>query len=1766
MLLDIESEQKDMIEFLDAKFEKITKNEVEVKARLQKMRFQVEDLKREVLRAQKTVADARKIPPEPKQPEFEDFPPVPYVPKLPVSGGLDGRGKKKKPLKNEELKVLLEQVINGDLDGLEVWPMPENKFPSQAQLLKLGKSMTTRNGVLDAKRSQEKQTRDKLNESYELDHERWTTMEKKRVMDLEVAKKECRKVNMKYDSFMEQMDRTKNDYEALEFDLNTIADLKNLNDKSLARFKIMRFKQQLEFTRLKEYLQNLKKRLMRCLKARRFALDLPGTAQDDLQYAKLVRQSEAALGTLRLEIFECKHLLQAEGWRMRTLFEEEYKLASNELARIRMSREVVMQRDSFDQILARYRYEVGHLLRDMEKLKAAETDRDETGQETVDDLGERYIPEKKWQSPEIQRLQKLIDIVMAKINLTDGLGKSTGQSQKLLMDVMAVKYGADILPMRDSWTENADFVRAQRLLEDTLQWAQSERRKINELRQQTGFKAVDLGLQLEAARAQQKVAVDTHETETLTIAQHSSDVIEVIREHLKDYREETSKKVEELESSIVELSRECQGVRENLLAQQLQFDEKIKVLWAFIHTLQTAVQQLSARMEMVLEEREKIVIESKLVADRMRHHLRLERKHCSNLLFVITSQRGTVKFLTDVIAKLSAEAKAYMNQQAVEKGNLRREIWEQIFAFTRLGTDVDALFEFFAARLANLAGARGTLNNALARNGAAQVLAALCQSPKPLIRKYAARAIGGMGWDGFVETRILLWDCVMYWKIYKASVIAKETKAFQTGLDAFNENGQFEAILNIKGEVEEFVPSGNMSLRTIIKQRRQWALRAARRREGPNMVNQKDINVKDGVIPALLEMCLRDGAIDWEISRNAALAISIASYEPSNHQDMAHTPFVREMIINMCNASDPEVQTHAAVTVANLCHKDEMAQQLFGESGAVEVLIDLSICSVVDVLEATTSALANLTCYCDINCKRALEYGAVKSMVRVITHAYSQNLLDLDQNDEVQANAAEVLANISRYGTEATLPYFDAAVIDALVLMCASSNKQLRRHVPLVLGNIAQSENCRYQIGVKGGIESLFLVIEDNDNAIQANTMWALCNLMWHPPNQERAGRFITEVVEFLKSPWVPTRTQAITLLANMLYYNNPNRIRLLECEGAMELLLHFVQERADTTMVEGGLRALLSISYIDGIAMWLGPEGGFIPLFISYLLEPYFSRDSMRYSLEILCNLCLHHANRRLIYENHGIDAIVALHIDEDVHIQELSKQIIGHLEDITPPDVLARAKVEVGLDRMVTLASSTDPLVRAVAAESIGEEIWHDPKKQSRAHKLGGIDALLSICANPREPVESVLPALWSLRNLIHDNSDAKAQFGYRDGVSVVNAVFLQTFSGRFVEQAEKVLEAGVACLTTAAAQDEKNARKVLMLALPALIDMADGRVRQLASLSEHLKLEDGATDPESGTPLPARLIEESKKALHYLHQAVRADGVQSLARSLLLQMAPYNYVVCRNCHRKQELTGTSCYNCGYRLLLDIDIPEVELRRLLKRAPFINNHSTDPAGAVGGVGMPSGVGAKGVMGLKRIAAERDRERGGGGGGGGIRTSSSAPTGVTTYSGNLPPKISSRAPIVIDDSISLHSSSAAMPSGDMPPGQGVGKGSGGKGGEEMIVSKTLPAPLRPRSSNSNLNSKTSSFAPSTAVPVVPAAADDDHHHNHLRNAPPPASRSGNADSFDGAGARVGAASSRTGPSGAHREPGQGAGEFKVGGRGGTMATGSTKSGKYNRL
>ena len=67
---------------------------------------------------------------------------------------------------------------------------------------------------------------------------------------------------------------------------------------------------------------------------------------------------------------------------------------------------------------------------------------------------------------------------------------------------------------------------------------------------------------------------------------------------------------------------------------------------------------------------------------------------------------------------------------------------------------------------------------------------------------------------------------------------------------------------NAHGEV--YKPSTNMSLRSIIRERRQWALRNARRREGPNEDNQLALGQEKNVLKLLLNLCRVQ---EWDVVR-----------------------------------------------------------------------------------------------------------------------------------------------------------------------------------------------------------------------------------------------------------------------------------------------------------------------------------------------------------------------------------------------------------------------------------------------------------------------------------------------------------------------------------------------------------------------------------------------------------------------------------------------------------------------------------------------------------------------------------------------------------------------------------------------------------------------------------------------------------------------------------------------------------------------------------
>merc|ERR1719473_1683157 len=95
---------------------------------------------------------------------------------------------------------------------------------------------------------------------------------------------------------------------------------------------------------------------------------------------------------------------------------------------------------------------------------------------------------------------------------------------------------------------------------------------------------------------------------------------------------------------------------------------------------------------------------------------------------------------------------------------LKWETWRHQTAAQHLHTNADALFLFFAQGLSNLAGTCKANNDCLRRNRALEVLLALAPTERPDVRRPCAMALGLLGWDGYVEPRMVGWRAKMTWR------------------------------------------------------------------------------------------------------------------------------------------------------------------------------------------------------------------------------------------------------------------------------------------------------------------------------------------------------------------------------------------------------------------------------------------------------------------------------------------------------------------------------------------------------------------------------------------------------------------------------------------------------------------------------------------------------------------------------------------------------------------------------------------------------------------------------------------------------------------------------------------------------------------------------------------------------------------------------------------------------------------------------------------
>ena len=292
------------------------------------------------------------------------------------------------------------------------------------------------------------------------------------------------------------------------------------------------------------------------------------------------------------------------------------------------------------------------------------------------------------------------------------------------------------------------------------------------------------------------------------------------------------------------------------------------------------------------------------------------------------------------------------------------------------------------------------------------------------------------------------------------------------------------------------------------------------------------------------------------------------------------------------------------------------------------------------------------------------------------------------------------------------------------MLMCGSKNLQVQRHSALVLGNVAQDEEQREHIGLRGGVEgerakrashledssdevarngwlhpstsklthpirlacssrsssiknaprfillgaALFLLCEYDDEAVQANSLWALSNLGWHPLNQERIGRYMEAVMKLCESKYLPVQTNAVCCLANALYFHDRNRARVGAIDGAVEMLTRMLNgDEFSEPIIENALRAIVSLTYVDEIGVPLAKEGQLIPVLVKLCYST--AHLIQKYSAMALLNLSVHDVLKLRILNDGGVEALAGMQGSESAEVSERSERALRKKRNIYEP-----------------------------------------------------------------------------------------------------------------------------------------------------------------------------------------------------------------------------------------------------------------------------------------------------------------------------------------------------------------------------------------------------------------------------------------------------------------------------------------------------------------
>ena len=686
---------------------------------------------------------------------------------------------------------------------------------------------------------------------------------------------------------------------------------------------------------------------------------------------------------------------------------------------------------------------------------------------------------------------------------------------------------------------------------------------------------------------------------------------------------------------------------------------------------------------------------------------------------------------------------------------------------------------------------------------------------------------------------------------------------------------------------------------------------------GPNSDNQAGIGACHNALQLLCRLLALN---DPELDVYATDAVAVLALDGNNRQLFHLIASCAPALVGLCRKDDPEVQRSAAAALGNLSFRHKPNQDREGDVGAVEVLVQLCKWSDdYDVLENSAGALANLA---RDHVRNALRIGAAGGIETLVELCDSDRTAELDDGERVQANAGEALVNATRNDCHENAERVRQCGITPLVLLSGSQNVLVQRSAALVLGNVAQNDANRLDIGAKSGIEAIMLLADSEDFIVQANAMWALSNLAWSAANQERIGFHLPQLLSLCRHEQDTVRMNAVTALANTIFYNENNRKRLVEGEnGGIALLVELCGDTHGKVR-ESAARALGTAAHNDHNAREAGRLGA-IEALVKLCHEDALPQVQ-RYASFALSNIALQDPNKNLIVDANGIEALTHVCGSESHEARQHAQEALTVMGDVCRESDLEEKKANFGPEETLALCKLADnPGVQGIAADTVAEKVWCNENAQRSFTAVGAAEILQALTVAGK-PEDLQIRAMWAVRALITGNRMAQSRFGDAGGVETMIA---RLRGEQCVDKSKlaDLQEAALAVLVPAIVDHEVNCRRVLNIGLDTLIEIVESQAGP--GIVPECGAEGGGEGRDGGGAAGGRgervlTTEEQVRADMAMVPAVgerptpwkeATAANSSLAVELLQMIGPYNYNLCKNCGTRQS-GGTTCAQCAH------------------------------------------------------------------------------------------------------------------------------------------------------------------------------------------------------------------------------------------------------------